>query len=124
MARFAIKRVYDPPAKADGFRVLVDRIWPRGLSKDVAKVDLWMKDVAPSTELRKWFNHDPGKWKAFQQKYRAELHALGGKLDELQAHAQKQHVTLLYGAKDTEHNQAVVLQEVLEGHKLGSTPRR
>lgn len=114
MAQIQIKRIYDPPCKADGYRVLVDRIWPRGLSKDAAQIDLWMKDIAPTTELRKWFNHDPARWDMFQEKYRAELHKLGDKLDELRARAKKEPVTLLYGAKDTEHNQAIVLREVLE----------
>ena len=117
MEQVQIKRVYDPPRKADGCRVLVDRIWPRGLSKHDAQIDLWMKDIAPSTELRKWFNHDPARWKSFQEKYRAELRQLGEQLDELRARAQKGRITLLYGAKDTEHNQALVLQDVLTRHQ-------
>lgn len=121
MQHLQIKRVYDPPQKADGYRVLVDRIWPRGLSKDAAQIDLWMKDIAPSTELRKWFNHDPARWKTFQEKYRAELRQMSEKLDELKARAQKERITLVYGAKDTEHNQAVVLQDVLAER---STPGR
>lgn len=121
MQHLQIKRVYDPPQKADGYRVLVDRIWPRGLSKDAAQIDLWMKDIAPSTELRKWFNHDPARWKTFQEKYRAELRQMSEKLDELKARAQKERITLVYGAKDTEHNQAVVLQDVLNKR---STPGR
>ncbi|AGK58152.1 hypothetical protein HYPDE_32393 [Hyphomicrobium denitrificans 1NES1] len=112
-----IKRVYEPPQKADGCRVLVDRIWPRGLSKHDARIDLWMKDIAPSTELRKWFNHDPARWKTFQERYRAELRQLSEKLNELRARAQKERITLVYGAKDTEHNQALVLQNVLMGRK-------
>ena len=89
MEHIQIKRVYEPPAKTDGFRVLVDRVWPRGLSKSDAAVDLWMKDVAPSTELRKWFNHEPARWKVFQEKYRAELRQRSSELDELKAHAAK-----------------------------------
>lgn len=117
MENVQIKRVYDPPRKADGCRVLVDRIWPRGLSKAEAQIDLWMKDIAPSTELRKWFNHDPARWKSFQEKYRAELRQLGEQLDELRARARKGRITLVYGAKDTEHNQALVLQDVLTRHQ-------
>jgi uncharacterized protein YeaO (DUF488 family) len=115
MERIQIKRVYEPSAKTDGFRVLVDRVWPRGLSKDDAAVDLWMKDVAPSTQLRKCFNHDPVRWKAFQEKYRDELRQRSSELDELKTHAAKRRLTLVYSAKDTEHNQALVLQKVLIG---------
>jgi uncharacterized protein YeaO (DUF488 family) len=115
MERIQIKRVYEPPAKTDGFRVLVDRVWPRGLTKSDAAVDLWMKDVAPSTQLRKWFNHDPARWKVFQEKYRAELRQRNSELDELRAHAAKRRLTLVYSAKDTEHNQALALLDVLKG---------
>lgn len=124
MAHVQIKRVYDPPQDSDGCRVLVDRIWPRGLRKEDAKIDVWMKDIAPSTELRKWFNHEPEKWAAFQEKYRTELRQLNEKLDDVRVRAKKERVTLLYSAKDTEHNQAVVLQDVLAGVKPRSTPRR
>lgn len=124
MVQVQLKRIYEPPQKSDGYRVLVDRVWPRGLSKDAAQIDLWMKDIAPSTALRKWFNHDPARWIGFQEKYRAELHELGDKLDELRARAKKEPVTLLYGAKDTEHNQAVVLRDVLAERRSGSGPRR
>lgn len=124
MVQVQLKRIYEPPQKSDGYRVLVDRVWPRGLSKDAAQIDLWMKDIAPSTALRKWFNHDPARWVGFQEKYRAELHELGDKLDELRARAKKEPVTLLYGAKDTEHNQAVVLRDVLAERRSGSGPRR
>jgi uncharacterized protein YeaO (DUF488 family) len=115
MEHVQIKRVYDPPRKADGCRVLVDRIWPRGVSKHDAQIDLWMKDIAPSTELRKWFNHDPARWRVFQEKYQAELRQLSEKLNELRARAQKERITLVYSARDTEHNQALVLQELLTG---------
>ena len=124
MVQVQLKRIYEPPQKSDGYRVLVDRVWPRGLSKDAAQIDLWMKDIAPSTALRKWFNHDPARWVGFQDKYRAELRELGDKLDELRARAKKEPVTLLYGAKDTEHNQAVVLRDVLAERRSGSGPRR
>lgn len=113
MERIQIKRVYELPTKTDGFRILVDRVWPRGLKKSDAAVDLWMKDVAPSTQLRKWFNHDPARWKVFREKYRAELRQHNSELEELKAYAAKRHLTLVYSARDTEHNQALALQEVL-----------
>lgn len=115
MEHVHIKRVYEPAAKTDGFKVLVDRIWPRGLSKSDVMVDLWMKDVAPSTQLRKWFDHDPARWKVFQEKYRAELRQRSAELEELKAHAAKRRLTLVYSARDMEHNQALVLQQVLIG---------
>lgn len=109
-----IKRVYEEVEKSDGFRVLVDRLWPRGLSKGSGSIDLWCKEVAPSTELRKWFNHDPEKWEAFRKKYIAELKDNKEAFSELKAIAKREPtITLLYGAKDEEHNQAVVLREVL-----------
>jgi uncharacterized protein YeaO (DUF488 family) len=110
-----IKRVYEPSAKEDGCRVLVDRLWPRGMTKEAAKIDLWMKEVAPSEALRKSFCHDVNKWPDFQKKYRAELKQKKELLAELKK-IEKEHgtLTLLYGAKDTEHNQAVVLAEVLK----------
>jgi uncharacterized protein YeaO (DUF488 family) len=108
-----IKRIYEQPAHGDGYRVLVDRLWPRGVSKEQAALDLWLKDVAPSTELRRWFAHDPAKWGGFMDRYRAELEgsAALGRLKELVA--KHRHLTLLYGAKDEEHNEAVVLLELL-----------
>ena len=111
--RIQVKRVYDPPAKSDGFRVLVDRVWPRGVSKAAAAVDLWMKEIAPSAELRIWFGHDTEKWTEFRRRYRAELRDRKSELAELKAHARHGRVTLVFSARDTEHNQAVVLQEVL-----------
>jgi uncharacterized protein YeaO (DUF488 family) len=113
--RIVIKRVYDAPAKADGFRVLVDRVWPRGVGKEKAAVDLWMKEIAPSTGLRKWFGHRPERWDEFRKRYREELKGKGDLLDELRAHAAKSRLTLVYSAKDEAHNQAVVIREVLEG---------
>ena len=106
-----IKRAYDAPAKSDGVRVLVDRLWPRGIAK--TEVDLWLKDIAPSTELRQWFGHDPGKWTEFKQRYRAELEA-NPALADLRALSRKSGITLVYAARDRAHNQAVVLKEVLE----------
>lgn len=108
-----IKRVYERPDKEDGVRILVDRLWPRGLTKAKASVDLWLKDVAPSTELRKWFGHDPAKWTEFKTRYRAELRENDEQVKLLKAEIAKGKVTLVYGAKDEEHNEAVVLQEFL-----------
>lgn len=109
-----IKRVYETPTDEDGFRVLVDRVWPRGLDKEHARVDLWAKEVAPSVELRKWFDHDPAKWAKFQSLYREELAADGRALHELRAALEgKEKVTLVYGARDEHHNQALVLREAL-----------
>jgi uncharacterized protein YeaO (DUF488 family) len=110
-----IKRVYEKPAKEDGWRVLVDRLWPRGMKKEAAKIDVWMKEVAPSDALRKWFGHEPEKWKEFQKRYRSEL----AKSVELIAGLKKMErehgtVTLLFGAKDEAHNQAVALAGFLK----------
>ena len=114
----AVKRVYEPPAKSDGFRVLVDRLWPRGISKENAKLDLWLPDIGPSTKLRQWFNHDPERWGEFQRRYNAELKELKEKKElvaELKGRAKKGKVTLLYSAKDEAHNQAVALRIHLLG---------
>ncbi len=108
-----LKRIYDDAETSDGVRILVDRLWPRGISKAKARVDQWLKELAPSTELRKWFAHDPKKWPAFQKKYRAELKN-NPLVFELQHLAGKQSLTLVYAARDTVHNAAVVLKEVLE----------
>ena len=111
-----VKRVYEESAKDDGYRILVDRLWPRGLTKEKAHVDLWMKEIAPSDALRKWFGHEPEKWPAFEKNYRAEL----AKKKELFAEIkrlEKEHgkVTLLFGRKDEKQNQAVVLASMLKG---------
>ena len=113
---FKIKRVYEEARKEDGYRVLVDRLWPRGLTKAKAHVDLWLKEVAPSTELRRWFAHDPEKWVEFQERYRGELKKKSGALATLRRF-ERQHkkVTLLYSAKSQERNQAVALLKVLQG---------
>lgn len=108
-----IKRVYDPPAKDHGYRVLVDRIWPRGLSKGAAQIDEWLKDIAPSTALRKWFGHDREKWKEFMQRYFRELDANPAAVAQLRALARGRRVTLLFAAKDIEHNNAVALKAYL-----------
>ncbi len=113
--RCIIKRIYETASKDDGFRVLVDRVWPRGVSKEDAAIDYWAKDLAPTTELRKWFNHDPEKWGGFQQRYRKELEDCRTELDGLVEKAGDGPMTLLFAAKATEHNQAVVLKDVLEG---------
>jgi uncharacterized protein YeaO (DUF488 family) len=118
MTEVAIKRAYDPPSPGDGFRVLVDRIWPRGVKRDEANIDLWLKDAAPSTELRKWFGHDPAKWRGFEDRYRAEL-AGKSSFDELLAVVrQHKRVTLVFAARDAEHNNAVVLQALCKS-RLG-----
>jgi uncharacterized protein YeaO (DUF488 family) len=110
-----IKRVYEKPAKGDGWRVLVDRLWPRGMTKEAAQIDLWMKDVAPSDALRKSFGHDVKKWPGFQAEYRAELKKKKDLLQQLEK-MEKEHgiLTLLFGAKDEEHNQAIILAEMLK----------
>lgn len=110
----AIKRVYEPVSPKDGYRILVDRLWPRGLSKDRAAVDLWLKDIAPSTELRRWFGHDPGKWSEFRRKYSAELATHAEDVAQIRKLAKRRRVTLVYGARDTEYNDAVVLLGYLE----------
>lgn len=111
---FKIKRIYDPPTEDDGFRILVDRLWPRGLSKKKARVDLWLKDIAPSPELRKGFCHDPQKWTEFKKKYFRELIDKKELIHLIIKEGEKQNVTLLYGAKDEEFNNAVALKEYIE----------
>lgn len=111
--RILVKRVYEPVAKSDGYRVLVDRLWPRGLSKEDAHIDLWLREVGPSTALRKWFNHDPARWTEFQRRYHAELKKKTGLVVELKIRAKKGIVTLLYSAKDEQRNQAVALRSFL-----------
>jgi uncharacterized protein YeaO (DUF488 family) len=109
-----IKRVYEEPGADDGVRILVDRLWPRGLTKVRAKVDLWLRGIAPSTELRKWFNHDPVKWEEFQRRYHVELQKNSDQLALLSLEAKKGPVTLLFAAKDEVRNEAVVLQQLLD----------
>jgi len=109
-----IKRVYDPPAPDDGRRVLVDRLWPRGVARVEARIDEWLKEIAPSDDLRKWFGHDPGRWEGFRQRYRDELKSHAEILGRLRGESKKGTVTLLFAAKDVEHNNAVVLIETLE----------
>jgi uncharacterized protein YeaO (DUF488 family) len=112
------KRVYEKAAKEDGFRILVDRLWPRGLTKERARVDLWMKEIAPSDELRKWFHHEGINWIEFEKRYKAELAKKKGLLSELR-NLEHEHgaMTLLYGSKDEKQNQAVILASILKGKK-------
>jgi uncharacterized protein YeaO (DUF488 family) len=112
--KIGLKRIYEEAAAGDGQRVLVDRIWPRGVSKEQAKVDVWMKDIAPSNELRKWFGHEPGRWAEFKQRYYKELEGKEEAVKELRRRAKKDRLTLLYAAKDEKHNNAVALREYLE----------
>ena len=113
MTNIRIKRAYEEPDGEDGTRILVDRLWPRGLTKEKARIDLWLKDVAPSTELRKWFAHDPGKWAEFQSRYHEELKRNKEQFQLLRQEAAKGTVTLVYGTKDQRHNEAVILQRLL-----------
>lgn len=111
-----LKRAYAPAAADDGLRVLVERLWPRGVSKEKAAIDLWLKDLAPSTELRKWFHQDPQRWDEFRKRYRAELQQQTDLLAQLQQHLAEGTVTFIFGASDADHNSAVVLKEYLEKH--------
>ncbi len=109
-----VKRIYDEPRRDDGFRVLVDRIWPRGLSKESAGVELWLRDIAPSSGLRRWFGHDPDKWSEFKTRYWRELDDNPQPVNELVEKASGRRLCLVFSAKDTEHNNAVALKEYLE----------
>ena len=110
-----IKRIYDEPSKDDGYRILVDRLWPRGVSKSRAKVDLWLKEVTPTDKLRKWYSHEPEKWLEFQRMYKNELKDSLDSLDKIkQIEKEKKTVTLVYAAKDTKHTHALVLLETLK----------
>ncbi len=112
--RIRLKRAYDAPATGDGVRILVERLWPRGLSKDEARLDHWARDVAPSPALRKWYGHDPDRWPEFRRRYRAELEANPEALVALRAQMHGRIVTFVFGSKDTERNSAVVLREFLQ----------
>ncbi len=109
-----LKRVYDAPKSSDGFRILVDRLWPRGLSKSSATIGLWLKEIAPSANLRKWFGHDPSKWTQFRDRYFRELDNNPEAVEQLRKHLGRGTVTLVYSAKDQEHNNAAVLKQYLE----------
>jgi uncharacterized protein YeaO (DUF488 family) len=121
-ANVRLKRAYDPAEAADGTRVLVDRLWPRGVSKSDADLDQWMKDIAPSTELRKWFAHDPARWEEFCRRYRDELNQNDELLSQLRSLARNSAVTLVYSAHDEIHNDAVVLREVILDRWIDHTP--
>lgn len=108
-----LKRAYAAPSAEDGARILVDRLWPRGLRKSDAAIDRWLKDLAPSTELRRWFGHEPERWREFQRRYKRELSERSGLLDEVRALARQRPVTLLFAARDETHNEAVVLADLL-----------
>ena len=123
MSNVRLKRAYEPAAAEDGKRFLVDRIWPRGMQQDELAIEAWLKDLAPSTELRKWFGHDPSRWAEFQRRYRGELAAHPDALAPLLDAVRHGTVTLIYGARDTQHNQAVVLKQVLD-EQLAHTSRR
>jgi uncharacterized protein YeaO (DUF488 family) len=112
-----LKRVYEEPSQADGLRVLVERLWPRGFTKERASISLWLKDVAPSTELRKWFGHNPKRWEPFRQRYLAELEGKKDLTDLLKQEAKRGTVTLVYAARDEEHSGALVLKDFLAGHR-------
>jgi uncharacterized protein YeaO (DUF488 family) len=117
-----LRRAYDAPRRADGPRVLVDRVWPRGVSKDRLKIVAWVKDAGPSADLRRWFAHDPAKWEEFRRRYLEELAGKRRVVDEVAAYAGRGKLTLVFGARDPVHNQAAVLKEVLEGR--GRRPSR
>ena len=112
--KIKIKRVYEQPDKDDGVRILVDRLWPRGLTKEKAAVDLWLKEIAPSTELRKWFGHDPEKWKSFRGRYETEIRHNDDLIKVLKQRVREGTITLIYGARDEKHNEALVLKQFLE----------
>lgn len=120
-ASIRVRRVYDPLMPDDGARVLVDRLWPRGVSKEHAHLTLWLKEVAPSTALRNWFDHDPAKWDEFRTRYLAELDANSSAVSRIAALAEQGPVTLLYGARDTQHNEAVVLAAYLNSTRKNRT---
>jgi len=111
-----VKRAYEPHSRGDGFRILVDRLWPRGIKKEEAHIDKWLKDIAPSADLRKWFNHEPEKWTAFSKKYEAELRKSPALPELKEDVAQHKTITLVYAAKDEEHNNANVILSFLHHH--------
>ena len=112
--KIQVKRVYDAPGPGDGMRILIDRLWPRGLSKAKAEVDVWMKEIAPSTELRRWYGHDAEKWPEFRKRYHAELDEKPDVAGELMSHVEKEQVTLLFGSREERLNNAFALKEYLE----------
>jgi uncharacterized protein YeaO (DUF488 family) len=119
-----VKRAYEPAGKNDGSRFLVERLWPRGIKKEELQVEAWLKEVAPSTELRQWFQHDPGKWSGFRKRYSKELEQNPEAWGPLLNRAQRTRLTLVYSAHDVEHNNAVALKKFLEGKMKNDTRRR
>ena len=110
-----LKRAYEPPTADDGTRILIDRLWPRGVTKERAAIDQWMKDISPSTELRKWFGHDPARWDEFRRRYAKEVHQHAELLDQLRSLSREGPITLVYSAHDEKHNDAVELRELILG---------
>ena len=117
-----LKRAYDPPEPKDGARILIDRLWPRGVKKEALALDQWAKELAPSTELRQWFDHDPARWEEFQKRYAAELHDNREALDGLRTQARRGSITLVYGAHDEAHNNAVVVRALLLASDVPASP--
>jgi uncharacterized protein YeaO (DUF488 family) len=122
-ANIKLKRAYVPAVSGDGTRILIDRLWPRGVRKTDAAIDLWAKDIAPSTALRQWFGHNPARWHEFQRRYSEEIHTHRDRLSELRTLAQKGRITLVFAAHDESHNDAVVLRAVLLGQHVARPPR-
>jgi uncharacterized protein YeaO (DUF488 family) len=122
-ANVRLKRAYDAPVSSDGTRILIDRLWPRGVRKTDAAIDRWTKDIAPSTMLRKWFGHDPARWQEFQQRYTQEIHRHRDRLEELRTLAHTGRITLVFAAHDKMHNDAVVLRDVLLGRTAARKSR-
>lgn len=120
MGRVVIKRIYEPPMPEDDYRILVDRLWPRGVSKEEAHLDLWLKEITPSPELRIWFDHDPALFPAFREKYRAELAAMPEVVAKIATLAKSHDITLLYAAKDPKVNHAIILKEYLQEQGIGA----
>jgi len=118
-----IKRIYDAPTPDDGIRILVDRLWPRGVSKEKAKVDLWLREIAPSNELRKWYGHDPKKWAEFRKRYFSDLHTKRELVNQIVQKTKEGDVTLLYSSKEEKINNAVALKEYIEKQKKGGEIR-
>lgn len=108
-----LKRAYDDPVAADGMRILVDRLWPRGVKKEAAAIDLWVKDLAPSTELRKWFGHDPARWTEFRRRFTAEIRQHAEVIDKIRQLARRGTITLIYAARDQEQNEAIIIRDIL-----------
>ena len=124
MGRIVIKRIYVPPEPADGFRILVDCLWPRGISKQRAHLDLWLKEITPSPELRIWFDHDPARFALFREKYRAELDAMPEIVAEVATLAKSHDITLLYAARDPHVNHVIILMEYLQEQGIGADGRK